>query len=208
MRVERSEMRTLLRKQIDGSLLRFAVDAHVGDGVEPDLRGRLDGVEVGQLEPLQEILFDVADTQFHAPLLVAAGNIAGFDRKAVVAGKVEIARIEHRSGAGQTLQNRRFEIVDHDFRRHATQGREGVFVAGEEMLHRLGDGEFHVHLAAEGQHHDEERKPAPGIAHRDRSVGAPIDLRALAGSEVRLEIDRPLGRPDAADVIPQGGLSR
>ena len=33
-------------------------------------------------------------------------------------------------------------------------------VAGEEMLHRLGDGEFHVHLAAEGQHHDEERKPA------------------------------------------------
>ena len=119
MRVERSEMRTLLRKQIDGSLLRFAVDAHVGDGVEPDLRGRLDGVEVGQLEPMQEILFDVAD---------AAGNIAGFDRKAVVAGKVEIARIEHRSGSGQTLQNRRFEIVDHDFRRHATQGREGVFV--------------------------------------------------------------------------------
>ena len=68
MRVERSEMRTLLRKQIDGSLLRFAVDAHVGDGVEPDLRGRLDGVEVGQLEPMQEILFDVADTRFHAPL--------------------------------------------------------------------------------------------------------------------------------------------
>ena len=41
------------------------------------------------------------------------------------------------------------------------------------------------------------------IAHRDGSVGAPVDLRALAGSEVQLQIDRPLGRPDAADVIPQ-----
>jgi hypothetical protein len=55
---------------------------------------------------MQEILFDVAHTRFHAPLLVAAGDIAGLDRKAVVTGKVEIARIEHRSGAGQALENR------------------------------------------------------------------------------------------------------
>jgi hypothetical protein len=41
------------------------------------------------------------------------------------------------------------------------------------------------------------------LAHRDGSVGTPVDLRALAGSEVQLQIDRPLGRPDAADVIPQ-----
>src|ERR1700692_175813 len=57
----------------------------------------------------------------------------------MVAGKVEIARIEHRCGAGQALQNRRLEIVDHDFGGHATQGREAVFVAGEKMLHGLGD---------------------------------------------------------------------
>jgi hypothetical protein len=119
-----------------------------------------------------------------------------------MAGKVEIARIEHRRGAGQALQNRGFEIVDHDLGRH-TQGGEAVFVAGEKMLHGLGDGELHEHLAAERQHHDAERKPATGIAHRDGSVGTPIDLRTLAGSEVQLEIDRPLGRPDAADVIPQ-----
>ena len=34
----------------------------------------------------------------HAPLLVAAGDIAGLDGKAVVAGKIQIARIEHRCG--------------------------------------------------------------------------------------------------------------
>ena len=173
-------MRTLLREQIDGSLLRFAVDAHIGDGVEPDLCCRVDRTEVGQLEPVQEILFDVADTRLHAPLLVAAGDIASLDRKAVVAGKVEIARIEHRCGAGQALQNRRFKIVDHDFGRHAAHGREGMFVAGEEMLHGLGDGEFHEHLAAKRQHHDEEREPATGIAHRDGPLGTPVDLRAFA----------------------------
>src|SRR4029077_12971730 len=133
----------------------------------------------------------------------AAGNIAGLDRKAVVAGKVEIARIEHWSGAGQTLQDRRFKIVDHDFGWHAAKGCEAMLVAGEEMLHGLGDGELHEHLAAERQHHDEERKPATAMADGDGSVGPPVGLRALAGSEVQLQIARPLGWPDAADVIPQ-----
>jgi hypothetical protein len=38
------------------------------------------------------------------------------------------------------------------------------------MLYGLGDDEFHEHLAAERQHHDEERKRAAGIAHRDGSI--------------------------------------
>ena len=49
-------MRTLLLKQIDGPLVRFAVNAQVGDGIEPDLRGGLDGAEVGQFNAVQEIL--------------------------------------------------------------------------------------------------------------------------------------------------------
>jgi hypothetical protein len=121
----------------------------------------------------------------------------------VVAGKVQVTRVEHRCGTGQALQNRRFEIVDHDLGRHAAEAREGMFVTGEEMLHGLRDSELHEHLAAERQHHDEEGKPATGIAHGDGAVGTPVDLRALAGSEVQLQIDRSLGRPDAADVIPQ-----
>ena len=121
VRVERSQMRTLLGQQIDGSLLRFAVDAQVGDGVEPDLCGRVDGAEVGQLEPMQEILFDVAHTSTRRGPSRCRGRHCRLDRKAVVAGKVQIARIEHRCGAGQALQNRRFEIVDHDFGRHASR---------------------------------------------------------------------------------------
>ena len=34
------------------------------------------------------------------------------------------------------------------------------------------------------QHHDEERQLAPGSAHRDGAVFAPVDLGAFAGGEV------------------------
>src|SRR5215831_13352154 len=68
MWVERPEMRSFLQQQIDGSLLCLAVDAHVGDGIEPDLCGGLDGSELGQLEPVEEILFDVANAGFDASL--------------------------------------------------------------------------------------------------------------------------------------------
>lgn len=72
-------MRTLLLKQIDfkqidGPLVRFAVNAKVGDGIEPDLRGGLDGVEIGQFDAVQEILFDITHPQFDAPFLVAASD--------------------------------------------------------------------------------------------------------------------------------------
>jgi hypothetical protein len=120
-----------------------------------------------------------------------------------MAGKIQIAGIEHRCGTSQTLQNRRLKIVDHKFRRHSAKGRKGMFVAGQKVLHGLGHGEFDKDLAAEGQHHDEERKPPTGIAHRNRSVLSPVDLRALASSKVQLEIDRPFGGPDAANVVPQ-----
>ena len=82
-----------------------------------------------QFEPAQEVLFDVAHPQFHAALLVAAGHIARRDGEAVVAGEVQIAGIEHRRGAGQALQNRRFKIVHHDLGRHAAESGEGMLVS-------------------------------------------------------------------------------
>ena len=116
--------------------------------------------------------------------------------------KSRLARIEHRCDAGQALQNRRFEIVDHDFGRHA-QGREGMLVAGEEVLHGLGDRELHEHLPAKSQDHNEERRPATGIGHRDGSIATPINLRTLAASEVELQINRSSEGTNAADVTPQ-----
>jgi hypothetical protein len=45
--VGRLQMRMLLRKVINGSLMRLAVEARVGEGVEPDLGGGLDSADMG-----------------------------------------------------------------------------------------------------------------------------------------------------------------
>src|SRR6516225_3700012 len=76
-------------------------------------------------------------------------------------------------------------------------------MAGKEMLHRLRDGELDVHQPAVGEHDDEEGEAAAGVADRDRAEGSPVDLRALAGGEVQLEIDGQLGWPNAAHVVAQ-----
>src|SRR5215470_15848792 len=78
-------------------------------------------------------------------------------------------------------------------------------MAGKEMLHGLRDGELDVHQSAVGEYDDEERELATRVAYRDGPEGSPIDLRALAGSEVQLEIDGQLDGPDAADIIAHNG---
>jgi hypothetical protein len=107
-------LQALFFKQIDGPPMRLTVDAHIGDGVEPDLCGGLDGTELAQLQAAQEVLLDEADSRFHAPLLIGARDVAGRDGKTVVASKIEIAWIEQGCDAGEALQDGRLQIVDHD----------------------------------------------------------------------------------------------
>src|SRR5262249_51810092 len=121
----------------------------------------------------------------------------------VMASKIDVAGIEHWCDAGETLQNGRLQVVDHDFCRDAAKGRERVLLAGEEMLHRLRDRKLDIDLPAVGEHDDEEREPAARVAHYESTKGSPVDLRTLAGSEVEFEIDGQLGLPDAADVVAQ-----
>src|SRR5215471_7666367 len=121
----------------------------------------------------------------------------------MMARKVQISRIEHRGDADEALQHGRLKIVDEYFCWNAIERAERVFVAGKEVLHRLRDGELDEHLAAESQHHDKERKSTSRIADADASVGAPVDLCALAASEVQLQIDWALRRANVPDVIAQ-----
>src|SRR5215467_5570832 len=73
------------------------------------------------------------------------------------------------------------------------------------MLHRLCDGELDVHHPAVGEHEDEEGEAAARVADPDGAEDAPVDLRALAGGEVQLEIDGQLGWPYQAHVVAQDG---
>ena len=176
--------------------------AHVGDGIEPFPGDRIDEAEVGDLKTGQEVLLDVAHPGLDPPLLVTGADVAGCDRKAVVAGEVDVAGIEHWRLAAQAPQHRGFEVVDHDPRRHPCAERlEGVQVAAEEVFERLRDGELHIHHAAVAEYQDEEAQLPARVADVHRSVMAPVHLGALAGLEVQGQEGRRRFRPHLLHVL-------
>ena len=75
------------------------MQAHIGHGIEPVPGGGIEGAEVGDLQPGEEILFHVAHAVFHPAFFIALADIARGNGKAVVRGKVQILRIEHRGFA-------------------------------------------------------------------------------------------------------------
>ena len=56
IRIRGSQEPAFLGKEVNGAPVRLAVLAHVGDLVEPRLRGRIDGREVGEVRAVQEVL--------------------------------------------------------------------------------------------------------------------------------------------------------
>ena len=132
---------------------------------------------------------------------MTGADVAGGDLEPVMAGEVDMAGVEHRRLAAQAPQHRGLQVVDHDPGRHAAERLEGVQVAAEEVLHRLRDGELHIHQAAVAEHHDEEAQLPAGVADIDRPVVAPVHLRALAGLEVQRQERRRLLRPHLVNVL-------
>jgi hypothetical protein len=154
-RIDRLQVRALLGPQIHRPALGLAVQADIGHRLQPEAHRRIEGGEVGQLLGVEEVAFHIAHGPLHPPFLVALGEVAGDDLKVVVPGEIEIAGIEPGRLAAHVGEHRRAQVIDH----HPpgdTQGVEGIDVGGEEVLHALGQGEFHIELAAVGQHHDEE----------------------------------------------------
>ena len=82
---------------------------------------------------------------------------------------------------------------------------EGVGVAGQEVLHGLGDGELDVQHPAVAEHHHEEAQPAAGVAHADRAELAPVHLGTFAGGEGERQEGRRARRADLVDVVLDDG---
>src|SRR5437899_5891015 len=202
---KRLQMRTLLLEQIARPLMGFTVDAHIGDGVEPEACGGVDRAKVAELEPVEEVLFDVANGVFHAPFFMRLPHVASGNVKAVVAREIQIPRIEHRRFAGETLEHRRAQIIDDEALGAAVKCRKRMLVAGKEVLHGLRDGELQIHQPAVTQHHHEEGQPPARRAHRNRTVFAPVDLGGFAKSKVKFQIRLTLTWADFAHVIANRG---
>ena len=82
-------------KEVEGTLMRFAVQTHVGHGVHPLARGDIEGAQtVGKFQSGQEVLLYVTDKVFDPAFLIGLAHIAGPGFKAVMSCKVEVTRIE------------------------------------------------------------------------------------------------------------------
>jgi hypothetical protein len=204
-RIERTQVWLLGLEQIHRPLMRLAVNAHIGDGLKPDLGGRVHRAEVEEVLTVEEVLFDIADAVFHASFFVAFADGARRNVKAPMSGEIEIAGIEHRRFTDQPLEYGRLQIVDHQPGRTATEGSERVLVGGEEVLHGLRNREFDIHEAAVAQHHDEEGQPPASRAHADRAKRAPVELGAFAGGKGELEEGFPPGRANLAHIVLDDG---
>jgi len=117
-----------LRRRLPG----FAVDTDIGDGVEPDFSGRIDRGEVREVRSGEEVLLHVADAVFHPSLLVSLGNAAGRDREAGMQGEVQVTRVEHRCLPPRVLEDRTFQIINHNSGGNPAERDKGVLMAGEE----------------------------------------------------------------------------
>jgi hypothetical protein len=117
-------------------------------GLKPVPGRGIQGTEVGYLKTREEVFFDVAHAVFHPAFLMAFAHMARCDGKTTVGGKVEILGIEHRRFTQGSLEHGGFEVIDHDFFRNAAEELKGVLMAGQEVLHRLGDGELDIQHAA------------------------------------------------------------
>ena len=184
----------------------LAVDAHIGDGVEPVAGGGVERAEVGDVESGEEVLLHVTDAGLDAAFLVPGADVARCDLEVVMAGEVGVAGVEHRRLTAQALQHRGLQVVDHDFGWDPScEGFEGVHMAAEEVLHGLGDGELEVHQAAVAEHHHEEAQPPAGVADVDAGVVTPVDLGALTGGEVQGQERGGAHRADPLHVVLDDG---
>src|SRR5690606_27929235 len=94
--------------------------AYVRDGIEPVASGGSERREARDLEPGEEVLFDIADARLHPSLLVPGADVARHDLEAERVGEVEVAAVEDGRFARQATDHRRLQVVDHDLLRHET----------------------------------------------------------------------------------------
>jgi hypothetical protein len=150
-------------------------------GLQPVPGSGIQGVEVVDLKTREEVLFDVAHAVFHPAFLVAFAHMARGNGQATVGGNVDILGIEPRRFPPGALEDGGCEAIDHDFCRNAAEARKGVLMAGQAVLHGLGDGALDRQHAAIAQDHDKEAQSSLRLPHRDEAERAPVHLGTLAG---------------------------
>ena len=93
----------------------------------------------------QEVLFDIMHGFLPRALIIRLFCATSLDGKAVVPGKIKVARMRHRRLAIGMGEHRRFTVVNHNLSGHAVKIFKSVLVAGQEVFLRLRQRELDIH---------------------------------------------------------------
>ena len=135
------------------------------------------------------------------PFRLGMAGAAGLDLEAIVAGEVQVLRVEHRLGARHVREDGGLAVVDHHLVGHPAEFFKGPLVAAQEPFLALAQRELDVQPPAVGQHQDKEAQRAARAVNGHRAETPPVHLRTLAGRELQgQERLRAVG-PDTPQVV-------
>ena len=207
---QRLESRLLLGEVLDDNAPGGAVQAAVGDLVEP--LGEL-GVQVTQVAESpgqEEVLADIAERPLDFALGLGAVGPAGLGQVAVVTCQSEELVVVDDAALVDLAEDRGAHPIVEDLLRYAAKRVEGGDMAaqhGGEVL--LGD-EAGPHHAAVAEHEGEQPDDALGaglVLEADPEVGE-VDLRLAPWRGLEAPLKGGFGgRPDGAQEVGHGGVA-
>lgn len=140
----------------------------------------MQGAAVGDRQPGEEGLCARANAMFHPAFFLPLADMARGHGQAAVVGTVARRGSAHRRFAHGALEDGGCASIDQDVVGDAAKTRTGLVMAGQPVLHGLGDGARDIHPPAGAQDHDKEAQLAAGVPYRDGPQGAPSTLGARA----------------------------
>lgn len=179
--------------------LRGAVQADVGDGVEPAPKLAVEVVEVAEGTCQEEVLADVGERSLDLPLGLGPVRAAGARQEAVVLGERHQGSVVDDVAVCILAGDRRLHAIVEDLDRHAADRGKGLHVTAQQRLQILVQDEACLDVPGMAEHQREQPDDA-GRARRIREgddEAGEVDLRLLAGRGLEADlVGLGLGRPD------------
>ena len=206
-RRRRQERRLLRGEGLGHHAPGGAMDAEVGDLVQPVPELAVQVVEIAETAALEEVLADVAEGPLDLALGLGPVGFAGLGGKTVVTGEIDQGPVEDYLTFRVLADDRGFHAVVEDLPWHAAEVVEGRQVAAHDFIQALARHEAGEEVTAEAQHHGEQPDHsglARLVGEAEAEVGE-VDLGLLARPclEAALE-DRRWGRTDLTHEVFDG----
>lgn len=134
---ERLKFRLLRREGFTDDALRGAMQASIGDGVEPILQLLVQVVEIAEAAGQEEVLADIAEWSLDFALGFGAIRPAGSGLEAKVLGQRQQRTIVDDVAFVIFAGNRRLHPVVEDLDRHSSNGVESLHMTAQQRLQVL-----------------------------------------------------------------------